>query len=544
MLNSTLLQNASEISQFESIPKALLVLPTIEFVINGAAIPLIAMIGVILNFPGILFLSIGPRKGQLYSLLLSTQLAFDTAFLVFEILRKLGEYGKLGTTQYLASYYVIITAGARGSLIASILMIVAIAHARMVAIKKPFKRNNIVLSWTEKRAIWMKYCIPIIIASILLTLPVLFEFEFSIEDDDDTDPLFNPSGLRLNALYSIFFIGILNFGILGVLPIAYLIYVLYKIKKELAKNEERLDHFRVQRNFRRRGAIQLETLEIDWTAVYADQSHMNQQQPLQGKQLKKIKSSKSMTKEILIFLALHTFRMITTVEELYFLLGPNKDYEASKRGDGIPIWISLTASLSELGLVLNSSLGLITYLNTDLMNLLRALSTWISKYLRCFKTNKDLNENLAMDKLDLDNRFAEMEQIIELLTMDKKTDNLHIGEDGITVATRDAVGAEDTEGPGKAEGRNSLAIVDEQINIERRSVDETKGSVEYRTEENTTKITIEYTLIDTKGHSVDHTNESDKSCKDENTYHLAINDNEISVRRSSFNNTQGIDKSH
>ena len=121
MLNSTLLQNASEISQFESIPKALLVLPTLDFVINGAAIPLIAMIGLILNLPGIIFLLIGPRKGQLYSLLLSTQLGFDTAFLAFEILRKLGDYGILGSTHYLASYYVIVTAGVRGSLIASIL---------------------------------------------------------------------------------------------------------------------------------------------------------------------------------------------------------------------------------------------------------------------------------------------------------------------------------------------------------------------------------------------------------------------------------------
>ena len=102
MLNSTLLQNASGIIQFDSIPRALHVLSTLDFVMNGAAIPLIAMIGLILNLPGIIFLLIGPRKGQLYSLLLSTQLAFDTVFLALEILRKVGEYGVLETTHYLA----------------------------------------------------------------------------------------------------------------------------------------------------------------------------------------------------------------------------------------------------------------------------------------------------------------------------------------------------------------------------------------------------------------------------------------------------------
>ena len=543
MLNSTLLQNASGIIQFDSIPRALFVLPTLDFVINGVATPFIAMIGVILNLPGIIFLLTGPRKGQLYSLLLSNQLAFDTAFLVFEILRKVGEYGVLETTQYLTSYYVIITAGVRGSLIASILMVVAIAHARMVAIKKPFKRNNIVLSWTEKRTIWMKYCIPIIIASILLTFPVLFEFEFSIEDDDDTDTLFMPSSLRLNALYSIFYIGVLNFGILGVLPIAYLIYVLHQIRMQLAKNDERLDHFRVQRNFRRRGAIQLESLKIDRSAVYARTIPHESTATISKQKAQRIKSSRSMMKEILVFVALHTFRMITTFEELYFLLGSNIDDDAIKRGDVIPAWIGVTASLSELGLVLNSSSGVFRYLSPDVKESLGKLSMWVSKYLRCYKKKNCSKENLATAKLDLDNHFAEMERIIGLLTMDRKMNNLEIGEDVIAAATRSVVGDEETEGSGTAECRKGIAICDEKPDIKRRSVDEINVSDECRNDENTVKIIIDYTSINIRGHGIDHANDLDKSWKDENTYHLVTDDSAMNIRKRSINDDQGQDKS-
>ena len=496
MLNLNPLRNFTEINEFDGVAKGFSALLTIDFVINGAVIPFIAIIGTILNLLGAVFLLFGPRKGQLYGYLLLTLLVSDTFFLSFEFLRKIVEYGIVKTTQYIEFYYVIVIAGTRSCLIFSILMIVAIAHARMVAIKKPFERSNTLLSQSEKRAIWMKYCIPIIIASISLTLPVLVEFDFSIEDDD-TGPMFKPSFLRFNPLYSIFCIGVLNFGILGILPVAYLIYVLHNIKNELAKNDDKLLQARVARNLGKRGAIQLDTLEIDWTAVYARK--ISDEFPV-TQETKRIKSPRSMKKQILLFLALHTFRMIITFEEAYFLFGSNKDDDAIKTRDGIPTWIRLTASLSELGLVLHSSIGVMTYLSSDLKILLGTFFLWIAKYLRCCKKKIDLNENLAMSELDLDNHLSEKERIIGLLTMDTQTNNLGISEDAIAVEKGAAVGAEEVGGSGKAICRSSVAIDDEQIDIGRYSDDEIKGWLEYCNDENTERITIDYPTINIRRH--------------------------------------------
>ena len=126
--------------------------------------------------------------------------------------------------------------------------------------------------------------------------------------------------------------------------------------------------------------------------------------------------------------------------------------------------------------------------------------------------------------------------------MDRKTNNLDIGEDGITVGTRGHVGDEETEGSGKVECRNSMAMDDEQIDIESCSSDKIKGSNEYRNDENTVKITVDYTSIIISRHGIEFADELDEPWTDENC--LATNDRQMNIRKRSINDTQGLDKSH
>ena len=60
-----------------------------HIVINGYAVTIIAAIGLILNMIGMFFLSTGPRRGRIFSLLVSSLLGFDAIFLLFEIFKSL-----------------------------------------------------------------------------------------------------------------------------------------------------------------------------------------------------------------------------------------------------------------------------------------------------------------------------------------------------------------------------------------------------------------------------------------------------------------------
>ena len=69
-----------------------------------------------------------------------------------------------------------------------------------------------------------------------------------------------------------------------------------------------------------------------------------------------------MVRGILIFVAFHILRIVTTVGELYILLDPNKDDEELKKGYGVPIWLDITCLLSELCAVINSSIVPLIYI--------------------------------------------------------------------------------------------------------------------------------------------------------------------------------------
>ena len=79
-------------------------MPTFDLLIGGYAIPIAALMGIILNAIGIGLLSTRSKRKKLFNMLLSTLLVFDTFFLVFQILRSLQIHFISVSANYLRMY--------------------------------------------------------------------------------------------------------------------------------------------------------------------------------------------------------------------------------------------------------------------------------------------------------------------------------------------------------------------------------------------------------------------------------------------------------
>ena len=304
--------------------------------INGYAVSTIAVIGLILNIIGIYFLSSGLRRGKILSLLMSSLFTFDAIYLMFETMKSLELWMVTISKRYFKSYLITVNAGIRSSMISSIFMLVAISRVRLCAIRKPFQHNNAILSWKERRNYWLRYCIPIVISSLILTSPLLLEIENTNVKKNDTNLVVAPTNLRLHPIYSVMYVGVLNLGILGLVPMACLVYLAYHIRMELEKSRQRRE---------RLGSVpQLNQVGSDRTESSED------------------RVTRGLVAVILTFIGFHTFRVLVTVGEMYVLLDPDKENIVLQNGGGVPVWLEISLSMSELFMVTNATVNVAIYL--------------------------------------------------------------------------------------------------------------------------------------------------------------------------------------
>ena len=308
----------------------------LEFVIDIYAIPIMAVIGLMMCMTGIYFLSSGARRGQIYSLMLSTLILFDSSYLFFEVLRGVGSYIMSVSSKFYGAFHITLISAIRFFGLASIFMLLAISHARLCAIRRPFKYNSSMLSWKERKKIWRKYLIPVVTLSLILTFPLLLTYQFAMDDNTKKDPVITPSSLPPSILYSLLYIDILNLGLLGIIP-AILLYLAYQIRRELMKNDE--------------VKAQITPTQSQKRVTFDPNTK------LPGTSSKETKTSRSLVVGIIIFVTLQTFRIITTLGELYFMFETNKDNRS------LEDWSHFFASLSELLMVIYTSLKVLIHLN-------------------------------------------------------------------------------------------------------------------------------------------------------------------------------------
>ena len=308
-------------------------------IIKGYATSSIAVIGLILNIIGVCFLSTGPRRGKILSLMVSSLFAFDAIFLLCQVLKNAEEWVINIGRKHFKTFLIIMTSSIRSSIISSIFMLVAISRVRLNAIRHPFQHNNALLSWKERRNYWLRYCIPIVLSSLILTSPVLLEVEDVPLETDDKDLVVIPSNLRLHPLYSVLYVGVLNLGILGLIPMVCLVYLDHHIRMELKKSSRHGERLGSQ--------PQLNPLGIN--EIRASKDRVN-------------KVTGGLVGVIRAFIGFHALRILTTIGEMYLLLDPNKENSIIQHGGGIPPWFDISLSLSQLLMVTNASVNVAIYL--------------------------------------------------------------------------------------------------------------------------------------------------------------------------------------
>ena len=58
-------------------------------------------------------------------------------------------------------------------------------------------------------------------------------------------------------------------------------------------------------------------------------------------------------------------RIVTTLGECLILLNPNKDNSVIQMGYGVPVWLEILISVSELLMIINCSVNIIIYLHIN-----------------------------------------------------------------------------------------------------------------------------------------------------------------------------------
>ena len=311
---------------------------------------ILAAIGIFVNIIGCYQLLRRSERKKMISLMLVSILSFDILYLAFKLVRSV-EYFIPVPNEYLSPYYTLADAGARFSLTDSILMMVAIGRVRYQAVRKPIHQRIFLSSRNKRLQELLKYLIPTVILSLAFTFPIYFEMDNEPIQLGGDAVQSSSSKIRFSPLYSFFVLGIWNFVLLGVLPFVCLIYFSCKMITHTRKNQ-----LPSREDPNAMGIIN-ETSE---------------------------KITKSLVAIIVLFIILHSPRLISSVGEYYFLTIPNKDQIAIELGYGIPIWLKVLGPINEFCTVLNACLNIIIYRYLNCSGILRYC---LMRVPSCFSTS-------------------------------------------------------------------------------------------------------------------------------------------------------------
>ena len=313
-------------------------LSTLALMFDGYGITCLAACGIILNILGLILLFGKSKRKKMFNLLLSALLLFDTLFLTFNLLKSVANHFIVIPSKYLVVYWLFVYPGSRFSLVSSILMTIALSHTRFRAVSKPIHHLNLLKSPKDRLKYLLTYIIPIIISAIILTIPSFWEIEISNKGSNTTQAKMVPTDFRQNPYYSMFYVGILCLVLLGIFPFTCLVYFTYKISTAVSKN-----------------------------SLIAEQLNESQKKDIKIFNQKLSKNRALVANLIAVFfLTFHALRLSLTVVELIGQLGLNKNTITFGMGCEFSFWINVLTSISELLLVINSSINVIIYQSVNI----------------------------------------------------------------------------------------------------------------------------------------------------------------------------------
>ena len=307
--------------------------------VNGYTISILAVMGLIINLIGILLLSTGPRRDKVLNLLVACRLSFDASFLLCELLKGLKVWFIFIPGKYVKAYSIIVGYGARFSMISSILLLVTISRARLCAIRNPLQHNP--LSWKGRRNYCFRSCIPIIIISMILTVPFCLEIGDEMSETSEPDLVVPKTYIQLHPFLRLLNMGILNLGALGLIPMAYFAYLIHHVRRELKKHKEQRETLGSRRS------------END------DYEESNED-----------KNTKGLLGILISSMILHALRVLIAFGEFDLLLFYySVNSTLGNRRKESP-WITFSLPINDLLLVINASINVIIYLKPNSKELL------------------------------------------------------------------------------------------------------------------------------------------------------------------------------
>ena len=312
-------------------------------VVDGYSSIAIASVGIVANIFGIYFVSIGKRRGTLFNLLLTALFTSDSIFLSQEILRCIDLFFLPVPETYLWTYHTIVNTAIRCSMTSSILFLIAIAHARLIAITKPFQNSSRGSSSNKSKLKFLRYCLPIIVLSTIVASTVYLETGKEPFNSENGETIFLPvpSEIRLSPIYSIFCVGFVNFGLLGLFPMSSLLYCSYHLIRESKKNND--------------------SILSAYPPIVAIRERQRQN------------LTKSLIFMIFAFMALHSLRIFNSFGDIVLSIISNENKKGLKYGNDVPRLFYYTTSISELLMITYASINVMIYLYP---NLSKAIKTY------------------------------------------------------------------------------------------------------------------------------------------------------------------------
>ena len=336
-----------------------------QLIINGYTTLAIASVGLISNVLGICFVSSGHRRGKLFNLLLTALFVVDSLFLSLEILRSIDLFFVPVPQRYLLMYDTILRCGLRWSMTSSILFSIAITHSRLAAVKNPFEDFETGVEYFADETLpkLLKYCQPIMFISTMVTTTVYWETDE--EHLENGNIILVPSNLRLSPMYLTYYVGVLNFGLLGVFPLTSMTYNSYRLIQEIKRHNNIMT-----------------TLNYEISRYRATQQ----------KNL-----TQSLVFIIFAFIGLHSLRLLNNFGELILAAITNKNEDSLADDDHIPNLFYYTSSLSELFMIIYCSINVWIYLYKHLIKSPPTMPTFnIAKIL-----NRRRNAIVIEDSIDI-----------------------------------------------------------------------------------------------------------------------------------------------
>ena len=197
-------------------------------------------LGIVFAIIGICDLLQKKNRQSFFNLLLASLLAFDFILLLSYLINSIVIYFVAIPIEYFSFYPIVVCSSLRFSLTCVIFMTVALSYSRSKAVERPFEtRIKAIESDSEKILRLSKLIVPVLLVSIILTIPWFFEYKVSeTEKSVSGQPELVPSDFRWNPLYSLTFIAIYSLLLLALFPTISLIALSYKIYTATRKSHK------------------------------------------------------------------------------------------------------------------------------------------------------------------------------------------------------------------------------------------------------------------------------------------------------------------